>query len=132
MPPLRLEANLPRDSRAPGKGRRMIEGLVGKISHDLVERSKLVVSELLTNALLHAGTAEGARPIRLVVRVEPAALRISVEDDGPGFDPPRPDPRPDAEAGRGLFLVDHLCDRWGIDRDHTTLVWCELGLRGAA
>jgi anti-sigma regulatory factor (Ser/Thr protein kinase) len=110
----------------------MVEQLAGTISDDVVERSKLLVSELLTNAVLHGGAPERGGPIRLVVLVRPAAIRIAVADDGPGFDPRRPEPPSDQEMGRGLFLVDHLSDRWGVERNDHTTVWCELGLQGAA
>jgi PAS domain S-box-containing protein len=77
----------------------------------------LVASELVTNALTVAHS-------EVVIRViaTPGAVTIEVEDDGPGFafDPAilGTQPSPDAERGRGLFLVGSLVDRLHIDTDH--------------
>jgi anti-sigma regulatory factor (Ser/Thr protein kinase) len=48
-----------------------------------------------------------------------------VTDHGPGFEPAPARPGPDQVAGRGLFLVDALADRWG-SADGGTRVWFEV------
>ena len=91
-------------------------------AEDLVEPAVLVVSEIVTNALVHAGTA-----VQLRLWASEHALRVEV-DDGAGHRPVRRRFAESAGTGRGLQLVDELADRWG-----TTLgaegktVWFEIG-----
>ena len=81
----------------------------------------LVVSELVTNAIRHAGT-----PITLVVTDGEDELRVEVGDAGPGFDWPLTEPRPET-GGLGLTVVDALSKEWGIDRDSGgCAVWCVI------
>ncbi|MFJ8861285.1 ATP-binding protein [Streptomyces sp. NPDC102451] len=87
----------------------------------------LVVAELASNAITH-GRLPG-RDFRLVLALQPAAVRIEVTDARP--ERPLPDPSParaDATAGRGLLLVDAYADRWGcVARDaYTKTVWAEV------
>ena len=60
----------------------------------------------------------------------PECLHIEVTDDGAGFDPTvtRPEPRSLRSGGWGLWMVDQLTDRWGVDFSHSTRVWCEFDL----
>ena len=54
-------------------------------------------------------------------------LRIEVTDYGIGFLPPATSPaRGNAAGGWGLWLVDQLTDRWGVDCSHSTRVWVEF------
>jgi anti-sigma regulatory factor (Ser/Thr protein kinase) len=78
---------------------------------------------MVTNSVKHAG-AEGT--IGLELRVDGGAVAIAVTDPGPGFEPMAVSPDLDAEAGRGLFIVDALADRWGVDTAAGTRVWAEL------
>jgi hypothetical protein len=73
----------------------------------------LVVSELVTNAVLHGG---GAANVSLWM--EPASLVVTVRDDGPGIADPFAGLRPpDFPArGAGLWVTHHLCDRVAIER----------------
>lgn len=85
------------------------------------EAVALLVSELTTNAVLHAGT-----PVRLLVFRYDGVLRVEVSDDDPT--PPRlVDPDPMRPGGRGIMLVDALSQRWGVDADERgKTIWFEL------
>lgn len=79
----------------------------------LVEDVDLVVSELVTNALLHSGDlgAGAAAPIRFELDLRGRTLTCRVVDSSPL--PPRPEEAADtAESGRGLILVDALAAAW--------------------
>ena len=82
----------------------------------------LLVSELVTNAVLHAGT-----PISMVVEADPPWLRVAVKDDARG-QVARRRFAPDASTGRGLSLVDALAAAWGADTiaGDGKVVWFEL------
>jgi anti-sigma regulatory factor (Ser/Thr protein kinase) len=69
----------------------------------------LVVTELVTNAVLHARSA----PI-LTVAVGPSAIRVEVFDDGPGTPRLRPLGDEPVTSGRGLALVDMVAESWGV------------------
>ncbi|MGW0998691.1 ATP-binding protein [Streptomyces sp. NPDC002523] len=90
----------------------------------LMDEAMLIVSELLTNALLHSGTQE----IRLRLVLQGGSLRIMVDDGMAATIEPRT-ADDDAETGRGLTLVAALVKEnggtWGSN-DQGTGVWCDL------
>jgi anti-sigma regulatory factor (Ser/Thr protein kinase) len=89
----------------------------------------LIVSELVTNAVLHAGLSQGD-PIGVKVENGPGGVRVAVRDGGPGFDVPSHVCGVALVAGsRGLLIVDALAESWGIDceADGCT-VWCQIAL----
>jgi anti-sigma regulatory factor (Ser/Thr protein kinase) len=126
---LRLELN--RDPEAPAAAR----GAVGEWCPDLAggarrrETLLLLVSELVTNAVLHSqGPADA--PIRLSVRIEEERVRVEVTDAGKRFTQASHElPRPGARTtigGYGLYVVDQAASRWGVDRACGTRVWFEI------
>jgi anti-sigma regulatory factor (Ser/Thr protein kinase) len=84
----------------------------------------LVVSELVTNACLHAGGPE-----ELLLRRGGKSLRVEVVDTGSGDPAPRTPHRAGRPGGHGMFIVQRLCLDWGVtrraDRPGKT-VWAEL------
>jgi hypothetical protein len=88
-----------------------------------LDTALLAVSELATNALLHAGT-----DFDVVVDVGDATVSIGVVDGSP--DPPIvPSARSVNEGGRGLALIDAVAVRWGTAPEGPgKRVWCELAL----
>lgn len=90
--------------------------------------AQIVVSELVTNGMLHAGADADGRDIELRWCAGPRGrLRVEVIDFGPGFDLalPRVQPPAGQPHGRGLLVVDRLVDRWGV-LDDPAGVWFEL------
>jgi anti-sigma regulatory factor (Ser/Thr protein kinase) len=88
----------------------------------------LLVSELVTNSILHAGHS-GQHAIRVRAANDGSRTRVEVCDRARGETLPtmRPAPPPSATGGRGLLLVDTLSDRWGMDTcERGTCVWFEL------
>lgn len=85
----------------------------------------LVVSELVTNACLHA---EG--PAELRIACDNKVLRIEVSDRGAGTPSPRTPHRAGRPGGHGMFIVQRLCLDWGVVRAPGAAgktVWAELG-----
>ena len=104
----------------------VLEALTDVGRSDLVDVVGLLVSELVTNAIVHART-----PIDLEVVAGPVGVRVAVHDGSPN----QPTPRhygASATTGRGLELVELLSDRHGTDADPGSetggkTVWFELG-----
>jgi anti-sigma regulatory factor (Ser/Thr protein kinase) len=96
--------------------------LAGAIPSPQLEDLRLVVSELVTNSVVHAGLTRG-EPITVSVQVFPHRVRVEVVDYGAGFPhgPPDPDHR-----GWGLPIVERLADRWGTECGTETKVWAEF------
>jgi anti-sigma regulatory factor (Ser/Thr protein kinase) len=86
---------------------------------------RLLVSELVTNSVQHASVS-AEESIRLRVGIQGDCVRVEVLDSGPGFDPPDPTPDTETDSGWGLFLVNQLADRWGVDREEDNCVWFEI------
>ncbi|WP_336205371.1 ATP-binding protein [Nonomuraea sp. LPB2021202275-12-8] len=85
----------------------------------------LVVSELVTNALVHGA---GAPVLRLAGG--PAQIRIEVHDAGKEWPKAR---EPGPADGWGLHVIQQLCTRWGTShREAGKAVWCELAAPLAA
>jgi len=100
----------------------------GLLGADQAQSLRLIVSELVTNALRHG--ADGER-IDLAVTPKAQFLCVQVTDDGPGLAPrPRALDSEEEEGGFGLFFVEQLARRWGVTReDRRTRVWFELDYR---
>jgi anti-sigma regulatory factor (Ser/Thr protein kinase) len=88
----------------------------------------LLVSELVTNGVRHAGAAESDE-FELEVRRRADCLHVEVSDPGPGFSRGAMRYGGDENGGWGLFLVDRLADSWGVRRRAgANRVWFELAL----
>ncbi|MFL5736225.1 MAG: ATP-binding protein [Actinomycetota bacterium] len=106
--------------------RGMLEPVGEGVREDVLERAKLLVTEVVANSVVHGDTRD---PIRVHVEARPRALRVQVSDTGPAFEPDARRPRERSESGWGLFLVDTLADRWGVrPSDDDVTVWFELDL----
>jgi anti-sigma regulatory factor (Ser/Thr protein kinase) len=121
-----VRRSLAPDLDAAAAARRMLDGFRGQLEEAVIERSALVVAEVVTNSVTHAGLT-AAQPIDLNIQLSPGCLRIEVTDGGTrGFDPVVTLPYPGQNSGRGFWMVDQLTDRWGVDFSRSTRVWCEF------
>lgn len=85
----------------------------------------LLTSELVTNAVSHAGMAGGQ--VILVRLSDGDRLRVEVLDEGPGFQRPNRWLDTEASSGWGLQLVERLAAAWGVETENgRNLVWFEL------
>ena len=110
---------------APGDARRSLDRLAGMLRPDRLDDVRLVVSELVTNTLVHSGRGQQGT-VEMRVQLLPGRLRVEVTDQGREWGKSSSVERP--EGGFGLLLVDHLAERWGHEGgDHTT-VWAELAV----
>ena len=85
----------------------------------------LVVSELVTNAVVHGPDDD----LQLMLEGTPLMIRVEVSDRGTT---PFEWPADTADGHWGLKLVSIFSDRAGVVREPATCVWCELDLNGAA
>ncbi|NJP47518.1 SpoIIE family protein phosphatase [Actinacidiphila epipremni] len=96
---------------------------------DVVDDAVVLTSELVTNAVVHAGTAADVRCLRYET-----AVRVEVADHYPEREVPlqgrgRPHRDPDHEGGRGLLLCAALASRWGVEYTAAGKhVWFQLDL----
>jgi serine phosphatase RsbU (regulator of sigma subunit)/anti-sigma regulatory factor (Ser/Thr protein kinase) len=119
-----LRLSIPSSPHAPGRARRAVEALSGSLDPTMLEQLKLLATELVTNSCRHA--AAKGDPIGLVLSMDDDVVRLSVTDTGPGFTVPEDAAGIEDEQGRGLFIVDALADRWGVDSKGGSRVWLEL------
>lgn len=121
------ELTIAGEARSAGLARRFLsETLLGWGVGDYEDTAELLLSELVTNAVLHARS-------RITVRVDlsPACLRMEVADDSPR-PPVTRHYSAEATTGRGLNLVAALAQRWGVlPEGQGKAVWVELTPEGA-
>jgi anti-sigma regulatory factor (Ser/Thr protein kinase) len=111
---------------APARAREAIDGFSGRVPEVRLRDVRLLVSELVTNAVRHAGLRAGDR-IRLRASLSGPVLRVEVHDPGQGFELRAPDPDPARPSGWGLYLVEEIADRWGMEGAASgTRIWFEL------
>ena len=113
---------LDRDLRSGSQARKFVsEALSRWDCESALDTVQLLVSELVTNAVVHAGS----RP-NVAVLLLPHAVRVEVADEAPAGLAPR-DAGDADESGRGLFLLDELSSAWGVDAsDDGKTVWFEV------
>jgi len=116
---------LPGGRIAPAEARRCLRRFHDELEPELAQIVSLLVSELVSNAVTHGG--DGL--VFVDADVSASAVRVEVEDGGPGFTPPAGGPVPSRGNGFGLYLVDEIADRWGVETTgRGNRVWFELDL----
>jgi integral membrane sensor domain MASE1/anti-sigma regulatory factor (Ser/Thr protein kinase) len=123
-----VEVDLKPGRECPAEARSALSPLADALPNQVYLDLSLLVSELVTNSVRHAGL----RPrdeIRLQVETSARRLRVEVSDPGGGFGAKLPERDPRGPGGWGLFLTERLADRWGVDREGgRTTVWLEVDL----
>jgi anti-sigma regulatory factor (Ser/Thr protein kinase) len=127
MSELTARFDLPPTVHAPGLARRAVAVVLGGWGYTderWLGNTEIVVSELVTNAVRHAG---GALVLRMAARDGHVVVSVA---DGSATYPRRREP--DHTGGRGLGLVEALSIRWGTqDHQGGKLVWAQLAAPAA-
>ncbi|MGW7051682.1 ATP-binding SpoIIE family protein phosphatase [Streptomyces sp. NPDC054887] len=111
-----------------GRARRLVDGQLARWGlPELADTTRLLVSEVVTNAVRHAG----GRPVELrLVRADTLLCEVA---DANHTLPAMRDAAPDEESGRGLRLVSRLAHRWGASHSGPgKVVWFEQALPSGA
>jgi anti-sigma regulatory factor (Ser/Thr protein kinase) len=119
---LDIELRLRPDARSPAEARHTLEALRVSLDDPIVDDAALLVSEVVSNSVRHAGLGD-SDAIEVRVRGGRSMLHVDVIDPGPGFEP---EVRPRTDGGWGLWLLDQIATRWGVERGDRTRVWFDL------
>ncbi len=104
-------SRLPAELRSAGEARAMVRRtLDGWCDEDLLDDIALCVSELVTNAVVHADSAP-----RILVHVRPTVIHVEISDDSDVM-PVVKHADPHDTSGRGMAILGGLSDRWGSRR----------------
>lgn len=110
-------------SEAAARARREMTRLREGLETPLLEDIRLLVTELVSNSVRHAG----ATTVELTVAVRPGDVRVEVANQGAPFTPTARGSRQQDDPGWGLFLLDRLSDHWGVCEDSGyQRVWFEM------
>lgn len=117
---------LANEAESVPRARHSLDVLAETVPPRTLETAVLLVSELVTNAVLHA-EMEQEEEIRLQASSSAGTVRVEIHDGGPDFESGSAR-QPDSEeiGGWGLYLVQTLSDRWGIERGKLVAVWFEV------
>lgn len=122
---------LPCDASSVAAARRLVRGELAAHTEvptdrsDFVDAASLLISELVTNAIVHART-----DVELRLVTDEHMLRAEVSDGNPTF-PTARRPVGLAGTGRGLRMMDDLASRWGVSSSGAgKTVWFELTFAG--
>lgn len=121
---LDIELRLRPDAQSPAEARKTLEALRVALDDAVVDDAALLVSEIVSNSVRHAGLG-ATDAIEVRIRGSRSMLHVDVIDPGPGFEFERAR-RPGRESRWGLWLLDRLATRWGVERGDTTRVWFDI------
>jgi anti-sigma regulatory factor (Ser/Thr protein kinase) len=119
---------LPPDPTSAGRARAFVAESLREWGDPVdVAAIELATSEVVTNALRHAGSA-----VVLTIRRDGSRIRVEVADRSRRLPVANHAP-PDATSGRGLDIVEAVTDAWGAEEtaDDGKLVWFTVGVGGA-
>jgi anti-sigma regulatory factor (Ser/Thr protein kinase) len=116
-----LALDLPRHPSAPARARLAVRReLAADLDPDRLDRLQFVVSELVTNAVVH-----GEQAIHVTVHADADRVTGEVVDGGSGLEAELGEDPAGRLEGPGYLIVEALAPRWGV-HDGSTQVWFEL------
>lgn len=120
---------IPHGEHGPRLARRWLERVLpGAAAEAALPELLLLATELVGNAVVH-GRPRPDGTVGLRLRADRTTVRLEAEDAGSGRPRARRRAR-GATGGRGLRIVAHLADRWGVRAGARTVVWAEVDLAG--
>lgn len=126
---LRAATRFPPARQSPGAARRFVGDMLRRWRFDsVIEPAQLLTSELVTNAVLHAGTE-----VQVVLEVHGETVHVEVIDLTKRAPVLRYAPYDDLQTGRGLTLLENIASAWGVNPlDRGKSVWFDLKATRAA
>lgn len=124
-----ISFRVPGGAQGPRHARTLMSAHLRHIDRETASDAELIISELVTNSVRHAGVGSDQRvTVDLILLNE--HLRITVTDPGCDMEPRLIPKNPEGFGGHGLRLVEQLSTQWGVGRDAVgaTQVWCDLVL----
>jgi anti-sigma regulatory factor (Ser/Thr protein kinase) len=119
-------ATIPGCEQSVPQARAFVDGILGP-GHPRSDVARLLVSELVTNAVQHTRSRRPGGTVTVMVIELAGSLRVEVTDEGAARKIPVVRDDMLATDGRGLFLVQSLADEWGYLREPgATTVWFRL------
>jgi anti-sigma regulatory factor (Ser/Thr protein kinase) len=118
------------DSEAAVFARQALRELDSGMPAHVLSDAMLCVTELVTNSVQWAEVAD-RESVEMAVKMSDDNVRVEVGDAGRGFARRRFARRALREHGYGLYIVELLSDRWGVEQNGHTWVWFEIDLRRA-
>jgi anti-sigma regulatory factor (Ser/Thr protein kinase) len=119
-----LDVTLASRRDTPCRARTAVGGLEGSLE-GMRQPVRLLVSELVTNAVRHSGAGPSGT-VQVTLDCSDDGVRVEVTDDGQGFVPSSASRTEPPMDGFGLLLVDELADRWGVHVERGARVWFEI------
>jgi len=110
---------------APALGRQALNDILADVPTRIMQDAQLLLTEVMTNAIRHAGLRDDDR-ISVLVRGADDHVEVEVSNRGTEFEPAvlAPDSR---HAGWGLMLLDRIAEEWGVRRHPDGVaVWFRL------
>jgi anti-sigma regulatory factor (Ser/Thr protein kinase) len=117
-----LDITLDPDPASVARARAAILDALHGLDEERLNTVRLLISELVTNALRHSDCGE---PVEVHASWN-SKVRVEVIDRGAGFAPTPRTKSLEEPGGFGLLLVGSLADRWGVETEDCTTVWFEL------
>lgn len=111
-------------AESPRAARRWVREVLEQFGcHELVDDAELLVSEVVTNAVLHGGISQAPVTVTPIV----GGVRIDVVDPADAFPAEPVVSALDTPGGLGLGIVDTLARSWGVEPTYRgKVVWFEL------
>jgi two-component sensor histidine kinase len=121
---LHFQFGWPASLGAPGAGRRAVDVLPLGIDRERVDALRLLISEVVTNAVVHSGGNDRGR-IDMMVEVTAGSVRVEIRDGGRGF-VPHASRTTRSQGGLGTVVLDRLSSAWGTLSTPEFGVWFEF------
>jgi anti-sigma regulatory factor (Ser/Thr protein kinase) len=132
---VRYEVILPATAQAAPLARSALdEAILPHGLHARIDDARLVITELVTNAVRHGELRSGDDVIRLVIETDDDALYVEVKQPTPAIGVRPIEPRlddPTSVGGFGLRLVDVTADQWGVEPGPPGHVWFQIRTDGS-